>query len=78
MIQNIPMIFYCSRTDQLTEWFDWLAEYLTLLSRDWPTDWMIYGWLIDRITDATVRTDYWSELFMAGWFTDSNVCWLTD
>ena len=66
---TIPMIFLLSENWPTV----WLTEYLTLLSGDWPTDWMIYGWLIDRITDATVRTDHWSKLFMAGWLTD----WLT-
>ena len=34
---------YCPGTEQL----NWLNDFrLIELSRDWPTDWMIYGWLI--------------------------------
>ena len=36
---------YCLGIDQVTEWFkaDYLTDKLTLLSRDWLTDWVIYG-----------------------------------
>ena len=42
-------------TDQMTCMYCWLIGCnWHLLSGDWPTDWMIYGWLFERKTDSTV------------------------
>ena len=36
---------------------------MTLLSGYWPTDWIIYGWLIDWLTDSTVQgLSNWCEI----------------
>ena len=74
------------RTDQLTEQFDWLTEYLTLLSRDWPSHGMmyiylpLYGWLIDWLADSTVRglTNWLNDLWLVYWLTNWLYCLKTD
>ena len=44
---------------------------------DWPTDWMIYGWFIDWLTDSTVqgRTKWLNDLinWLIDWIADSTV-----
>ena len=58
--------FYCLGTDQLTEWFP------IELSRFWPNDWMINGWLIDWLINSTVRelTNWLNDLWLVDWLTD--------
>ena len=57
-----------------------LTEYLTLLSRDWPTDWMIYGWLIHWPADSTVLgpTNWHYYLWLVDWLTNWLYCPWTD
>ena len=72
----------CPGTDQLTEWFiaNWIVLGLTIclnhvwlieLSGDWPTDSMIEGWLIDWLTDSTLRilTNWLNHLWLIDWLT---------
>ena len=55
---------------------NWLVGWISDSTVQGLTNWLNDLWLVDwqnNITDATVRTDHWSKLFMAGWLTD----WLT-
>ena len=47
---------------------------------DWPTDWVIYGWLIDWLTDSTVQvlTNWLNDLWLVDWLTDPTVQVLTN
>ena len=53
--------------------YGWLIKWLTLLSGDWLTDWMIFGRLIDWITDSTVwglanqLNDFWLIDSLSNW-----------
>ena len=83
--QMISSSLNCPGTNHLNEWFvaEWIVEGLANwlnnfrlieLSGDWPTDWKIYGWLIDWITDSTVRqlTNWLNDL----WLIDLLTNWL--
>ena len=73
---------HCLKTDQLTERFvaGWLTNELTLLSADWPTDRMIYGLLINWITDCTVwgLTNWLNDLWLVDWLNNWLYCQGTD
>ena len=64
---------HCPRTDHRTKWFmdGWLTDYLTLMSGNLPTDWMVYCWLIDWIPDCTVQglTNWLNDLLLIHYLT---------
>ena len=77
----------CLGTDQVTQWFkaDYLTDKLTLLSRDWPSDWTIYCWLIDWLTYSIIwrltnwLKDLWLFALSRDWLTDWKIYgWLID
>ena len=86
---------HCSGPDQLTEWFmaDWIVRRLTIwlndlqlieFFRDWPTDWMIFCWLIDWVTGSTIwglanwLNDFWLIFWLTNWLYCTGTSQLTE
>ena len=59
----------------------WLTKEMTLLSGDWPNDWIIYSWFIHRLTDSLITGSLFDQIIvftvqeLTNWLNNS-IDWL--